>query len=107
MLPLHLKDINEDRYLMLNGGNGDFCLQTFDEGNEMLFKEYAWSANTKNYLIVKDDDVEVVNWLDDKKESFKKGTILNSIDAFHKYLINKSYTTSNDVIPFVLHVLEN
>jgi len=104
VLPLHLKDINEDRYLMLNGGNGDFCLQTFDEGNEMLFKEYAWSANTKNYLIVKDDDVEVVNWLDDKKESFKKGTILNSIDAFHKYLINKSYTTSNDVIPFVLHV---
>lgn len=104
VLPLHLNDVSEERYLMLNGGNIDFCLQIFEENNIKLFKQYAWSSNTKNYLVVEKDIIRVVNWLEDKADTLKKETVLNNMDKFHEYLLRKSYKTENDVIPFVLHV---
>lgn len=107
VLPLHINNIKEDRYLMLNGGNGDFCLQTFEDGSESLFKEYAWSSNTKNYLIIGDDKVKVVNWLDDKVDTLSRNTVYKNIETFHRYLLTKSYSTPNDVIPFVLHVFRS
>lgn len=42
---MHINPINQDnKYLMLNGGSGDFCLQISDV-NEIIdsYFEYAWS----------------------------------------------------------------
>lgn len=107
LLPLHLKDVTEEKFLMLNGGYGDFCLQTtYGDGDVDLFKEYSWSSNTKNYLIVQDKDIRVVNWLDSKPELVPKSAIENNLSKFYKYLLSKSYKTQNDVVPFVIDIFK-
>jgi len=106
LLPLHLKDVTEERFLMLNGGYGDFCLQTFDNGDIDLFNEYSWSSNTKNYLIVEDENIRIVNWLDSNPELIPKSAIENNIGKFYKYLLSKSYKTQNDVVPFVIDIFK-
>ncbi len=106
LLPLHLKNVAEKRFLMLNGGYGDFCLQTFDNGDIDLFNEYSWSSNTKNYLIVEEDNIRIVNWLDSKSELISKSAIENNLDKFYKYLLSKSYKTQNDVVPFVIDIFK-
>src|SRR5680860_1053192 len=95
LLPLHLKNAPEERFLMLNGGYGDFCLQTFDSDNVDLFNEYSWSSNTKNYLIVQDENIRIVNWLDPKPELVPKSVIENNLSKFYNYLLSKSYKTQN------------
>lgn len=106
LLPLHLKDVVEKRYLMLNGGYGDFCLQTIEDGDVDLFNEYSWSSNTKNYLIVEKDNIKIVNWLDVESESIPKKAIETNLGKFYKYLLSKSYKTQNDVVPFVIDIFK-
>lgn len=106
LLPLHLNDAAEQKFLMLNGGYGDFCLQTFKNGESDLFNEYSWSTNTKNYLIIEENNIRIVNWLDSKPELIPKKTVLNNLDKFYKYLLSKSYKTENDVVPFVMDIFK-
>jgi len=106
LLPLYLKDAAEKRFLMLNGGYGDFCLQTIVEGDVDLFKEYSWSSNTKNYLIVEKENIKIVNWLDSEPESIPKKAIEGNLGKFYKYLLSKSYKTQNDVVPFVIDIFK-
>ena len=45
VLPIKLNPIlAEERYLMLNGGYSDFCLQSFDD---FELDKIAWSSNVK------------------------------------------------------------
>lgn len=106
LLPLHLKEASEDKFIMLNGGYGDFCLQTSEKGEDNLFKEYSWSTNTKNYLIVEDSNIRIVNWLDTEQELIPKKSIENNLGKFYKYLLSKSYKTQNDVVPFVIDIFK-
>lgn len=106
LLPLHLKNVVESRFLMLNGGYGDFCLQTNEDGDVDLFNEYSWSSNTKNYLIVEKDNIKIVNWLDSESESIPKKAIEANLGKFYKYLLSKSYKTQNDVVPFVIDIFK-
>lgn len=106
LLPLHLKNVAERRFLMLNGGYGDFCLQTIEDGDVELFNEYSWSSNTKNYLIVEKENVKIVNWLDSEPELIQIKTIENNLGKFYNYLLSKSYKTQNDAVPFVIDIFK-
>ncbi|MCH6234707.1 N-6 DNA methylase [Cognataquiflexum rubidum] len=104
LLPLHLKKANEERFLMLNGGYGDFCLQTFEGGDSDLFKEYSWSSNTKNYLVVNDENILIVNWLENRSELVSMNAVEQNLSKFYKYLLSKSYRTHNDAVPFIIDI---
>ena len=52
LLPIKLfsKTNEQENYIMLNGGDGDFCLQLQEnENGEDYFYSKSWSSNTKNY----------------------------------------------------------
>lgn len=106
LLPIHLNPNNVDtKFLMLNGGNGDFCLQTSNEDDRIdNYFSQSWSTNTKNFVVVNDDKVNIYNWLKDSPESIGKKDIENNFDKFYKYLLSKSVKTESDVVPFVLDV---
>lgn len=104
LLPLHLKKTTEERYIMLNGGYGDFCLQTFEDGDTNLFKEYSWSSNTKNYLVVNNEDIQIINWLENKLETVSINAVEQNLSKFYKYLLSKSYKTQNDAVPFIIDI---
>ncbi|PUV23136.1 N-6 DNA methylase [Sphingobacterium athyrii] len=107
LLPIKLDPlIQEDKFLMLNGGVGDFCLRTssFEKGNiEQIFQE-SWSTNTKNFLFIGEDSIEVTNWYDSKIENISKSRVNLNLEQFYKYLSSKSYKTQNDVVPFILDI---
>lgn len=107
LLPIKLDPQDQaSKYIMLNGGIGDFCLKTSERGDDSvqnIFQE-SWSTNTKNFLIIDRDYVEVTNWYENKTEQIPKNRIATNLDQFYKYLTTKSYKTQNDVVPFVLDI---
>lgn len=106
LLPIKINPLDElNRFLMLNGGSGDFCLQT-DEREELEtdFYENSWSTNTKNFVVVGDNKVKVFNWLNKSSEEVELEKVENSKEKFYKYLVSKSYKTENDVVPFIIDI---
>ncbi|WP_348798205.1 HsdM family class I SAM-dependent methyltransferase [Flavobacterium adhaerens] len=107
LLPIKLNPLfQEDKFLMLNGGLGDFCLKTSSLGNENLENIYqeSWSTNTKNFLFIDENSIEVTNWHDNKVEKISSNKIEYNLNQFYKYLSSKSYKTQNDVVPFILDI---
>lgn len=108
LFPMHLNPLlNEEKYLMLNGGNGDFCLQTHQEKVDISkYFEDAWSTNTKNYLVINENNVIINNWLEGKSETIPREKIEPNIDKFYKYITSKSYRTQDDIVPFILNIFK-
>ncbi len=104
---MKLNPINQaDKFLMLNGGQGDFCLKTSAKGDEnqgIIYGE-SWSTNTKNFLFINEDSVDVVNWFEGKTENIPNKKIEFNLGQFYKYLSSKSHKTQNDVVPFILDI---
>ena len=106
LLPILLNpNLDGNKFLMLNGGSGDFCLQTNNlEENFNNYFDISWSTNTKNFVTVDNDLVKICNWFDKKIEEIPLNKIEANSDKFYKYLISKSYKTESDVVPFILDI---
>ena len=109
LLPLQLNtNVNDIRFIMLNGGGKDFCLQTKannDDGKGLFF-QYSWSTNTKNYITVNNDNVEICNWFDGSVELIERKKVESNVEKFYQYLTTKSFKTESDIIPFVLDIFK-
>lgn len=104
LLPIKLDPMTGiEKYIMLNGGLHDFCL---DLSNEDLCKETcysaAWSTNTKNYVIVKNSAVHVFNWVLDSHSKLPIDVVQKKFDQFLGILKQNTYKTDEDITPFVL-----
>lgn len=107
LLPIHLHPASTDKnsYILLNGGYGDFCLKTEPEENlPDVFYSYAWSCNTKNFVVLNRDSVTVFNWKKGLPESIPADKVTDHFDKFYQYLIKNNYKTENDVVPFMLDI---
>ena len=107
LLPIKLNPLfQDDKFLMLNGGIGDFCLKMSSIGDNNLenIHQESWSTNTKNFLFIEEDFIEVTNWYDNKIEKIPNFKIESNLNQFYKYLSSKSYKTQNDVVPFILDI---
>ena len=96
LFPLSIMPTNTGKYALLNGGNKDFCidLNPIDD-NTGVFNSYAWSANTKNYLAVSNDNVIIYNWLRSNIETLRISDVQNNIEAFYSYLGKYTYNTGH------------
>ena len=106
LLPMKLNPLfQEDKFLMLNGGVGDFCLKTSKNEDDIqnIYQE-SWSTNTKNFLFIDHDFIEITNWYDNKIEKIPNSKIEFNINQFYKYLSAKSFKSQNDVVPFILDI---
>lgn len=106
LLPIHLNPLKmDDKFLMLNGGYGDFCLQTNSVEEDInLYFAQSWSTNTKNFVYVDNQEIKVINWLKGSTEQIPRIQIENNFEKFYTYLLSKSYKTENDVVPFIIDI---
>lgn len=106
LLPIHLKPTNNDlNFVMLNGGYGDFCLQTLnDKSNINDYYSRSWSSNTKNFVVLDDDKVKIYNWSKNKPEEVSIKQVVDNFDKFYNYLLSKSYKSERDVVPFIIDI---
>ncbi|MDT3404294.1 hypothetical protein [Mucilaginibacter terrae] len=80
LLPIQLRpnSVVDDSFIMLNGGHGDFCLNTRCEDNNYDFHSSAWSSNTKNFIAISDKSIKIYNWKKEKPEELSKGKVENN-----------------------------
>lgn len=106
LLPIKLfSSVDEkENYIMLNGGEGDFCLQFYNKFNIDDYNSTAWSSNTKNFVLVKDDKFVLHNWKKNIPEEIEKKFVEANHEKFYKYLLNNSYKSESDIVPFILNI---
>jgi hypothetical protein len=94
-----------DKFLMLNGGSKDFCLQiNSSENNSIAFFSDSWSTNTKNFVAFNKDYVHVYNWLNSKPVKHQKKQVEENPDQFYAYLSSNSYKTPKDAVPYIIGI---
>lgn len=106
LLPIHLKP-NHSRtdFVMLNGGYGDFCLQTVkDESDLKDYYSKSWSSNTSNFIVLENDKIKIINWARDFQEEVAQKTVAENFDKFYSYLLSKSYKSNKNVVPFIINI---
>ena len=105
LLPIHLFSAKtENKFILLNGGVGDFCIDTNPDKNPNEYFSYAWSSNTKNFVTLKEDRVFLYNWLRDKEEDYSIRDIESNLPKFYEYLIKYSFKSEYDITPFILNI---
>ena len=105
LLPINLFSSNtENKFILLNGGYGDFCVDFNSDKNPIDYYSYAWSSNTKNFITLKDENVFLYNWVKEKEEKYAKKTIQENIHKFYDYLLKDSYKSEFDITPFILDI---
>lgn len=106
LLPINLNPRSKDEgHMMLNGGNGDFCLKTTNNDfikNDLYSK--SWSSGTKNFITVANGNINIYNWLNDKTEIVRRDVVAENLDKFYNYLLSKSYKSSKDIVPFIIDI---
>ena len=105
-LPVHLSPNVNDKYIMLNGVNENFCIDISNQPEESsTYFSQSWSSNTKNFLLVNENNVRLFNWHKDKKEeNIPIAAVRDNIDKFYKYLVTRSYKSQKDIVPFVIDI---
>ena len=104
LMPMHLAPRNEgDRYIMLDGGYYEFCLDLDAETKkENDYNSFAWSSDVKNYIRVSGDDVTVYNWRSRRSDTMKLQLVEQRFNQFLKIINSTSINSSDDVTPFLL-----
>jgi hypothetical protein len=109
LLPIHLFSLKKTKnsFIMLNGGSWDFCLQTnIEDKNPEDYFSYSWSSNTKNFVVLNRNKVNVYNWKKNVPESFPVKQVEGNFEKFYKYLVSNSYKTTDDVVPFIVDIFK-
>lgn len=105
LLPMHFNHKIEDgKYLMLNGGNKDFCIQVKGHDDATTYYSDSWSTNTKAFISIDDDNARIYNWYDATIENLRLSKITEKPDLFYDYLSSLSFKTSVDAVPFIIDV---
>ncbi len=105
LLPVNLFSSNtENKFILLNGGYGDFCVDFNSDKNPIDYYSYAWSSNTKNFITLKNENVFLYNWLKEKEEKYSVKTIQENLPKFYDYLLKDSYRSEFDITPFILDI---
>jgi len=107
-LPVHLMPTVNDKFIMLNGVNGNFCLHiSNNEEDKDTYFSQSWSSNTKNFLLVNDNNAKLYNWhKGTEPEEISLKSIQNNLDKFYNYLVARSHRSDKDVVPVIIDIFK-
>jgi hypothetical protein len=90
LLPVPLFTIKTlgQRFVLLNGNRGNFCLDLEESHVGEEGRNYAWSSNVGHYVVVGEKYVEVQRW--DQRRSaldrYSYASVCENLEDFHAYL---------------------
>lgn len=81
-----------DRFVLLNGSSGNFCLNTTHHDVEPRERAgHAWSCNVSHYLLLRDNFVEVSRWDQaEKVQRYTTSSVMDNLPQFHSFLESES-----------------
>ncbi len=105
LLPINLFSSEpKNKFILLNGGYGDFCIDIDPDKSPIDYFSYAWSSNTKNFVTLKEENVYLYNWLKEKEEKYSVKTVEKNLSKFYNYLLKDSYKSEFDITPFIIDI---
>lgn len=105
LLPINLFSSGQNnKFILLNGGYGDFCIDINADKSPEDYYSFAWSSNTKNFVTLKGDKIHLYNWLNEKEENYKLSLVQENLTKFYNYLLKDSYKSEYDIVPFVVDI---
>ena len=106
LLPVPLfGEEKERRYVLLNGGGGNFCLNLDRPADEASPRDMAWSSDVGQYVHVTRDNVEVYRWdQEGSGEQIPLRDVADRLHQFQRYLELSQPPREFGIVP---HVLES
>ncbi len=105
LLPVNLFSLqSQDKYILLNGGYGDFCIDLNPNIETPDYYSSAWSSNTKNFVTLNNGKIKLYNWIKGSEEEIKEADVANNLSKFYKYLLKDSYKTEYDIVPYIIDI---
>jgi len=104
LLPINLFSQHQDKYILLNGGHGDFCIDLKPYSETIDYYSLAWSSNTKNFVTLNNGTIKLYNWIKEKKEVYKTELVQNNLPKFYNYLLKDSYKSEYDIVPYIIDI---
>src|ERR1017187_5602926 len=107
LLPVFMRGTaeNQERYVLLNGSKGNFCLDFVGGVNQNSQRISAWSCDVGHYITIGGDYVLVNRW--DKtaaEERFNCRSVFERLPEFHRYLEKTTPDQSRNIVNHVLAV---
>ena len=103
-MPLFDNNVDEKKFILLNGGsNGNLCID-FDNKDPSLARNYAWSSDTSHYLIIDKDNVNVLRWDSYDENKYKVSEVINKLNSFYDYLKKQDINKHDSIIKFSLQL---
>src|SRR6266849_9498186 len=107
LLPVPLRDSAEkqERYVLLNGTTGNFCLDFVGQVDPNSQRATAWSCDVGHYITCTGESVVVNRW--DKQapeESYSSRSVVAQLHEFHRHLEKTAPDRSRSIVIHVLRV---
>lgn len=101
---LFQKKHQQEKYVLLNGKAGNFCIDYTDEEPDNC-RSYAWSANVGHYITIRDEKLKVFRW--DRlapTDELSVSRVADRIGAFNDYLSSQKFDFQSDSINLSLRL---
>ena len=104
-VPLRAGTDSKDRYVLLNGSSGNFCLDLVGGVDRNSQCSAAWSCDVGHYVTCVGDSI-VVNRSDKQapEETYSCRSVLAQVHEFHQYLERAAPDRSRSIVAHVLRV---
>lgn len=106
LLPIPLREEDRDqRFALLNGPTGNFCLDYVGDTTRDTRARAAWSADVGHYVTLTDDRLLLTRWdRPSSEETYSVKSILEKLHEFHRYLEKEAPSRSKSVVAHSLHI---
>jgi adenine-specific DNA-methyltransferase len=107
LLPVPLSESVEDRdrYVLLNGARGSFCLDFVGNVPRKSQRDKAWSCDVGHYVTCVDNSIIVNRWdRQGREETYSQQSVVGQLHEFHRHLQKTSPSRSENIAAHVLRV---
>lgn len=96
---------NQERYVLLNGSRGNFCLDFVGGIDQLSQRIAAWSSDVGHYVTIAGDSVVVNRWEKGAaEERFSCRSVFARLPEFHSHLEKTTPDQSRNIVNHVLTV---
>src|SRR5437868_12361457 len=102
-------DGDSQRFVMLNGAQGSFCLDVREKHPDENVRSLAWSSNVGHYISAFSDYIEVQRW-DRPANSFERysvASVATNMERFHQHLEKSSPRSDASIIAHGLRIFRS
>ncbi|MBS1852457.1 MAG: N-6 DNA methylase [Acidobacteria bacterium] len=107
LLPVPLRDTAEkqERYVLLNGTTGNFCLDFVGQIDPNSQRATAWSCDVGHYITCRDESIIVNRWdRQGPEESYSSRSVIAQLHEFHRHLEKTAPDRSRSIVIHILRV---